>query len=80
MVNIGVNPTFNRGSLAVEAHLLGFERNIYGEVLRVNLVDRIRDEERFSDAEALKARLAKDLQITSKMPLAVRGLSYSSAI
>ncbi len=63
VVNIGSNPTFVlEGALSVEAHLLDFGGDLYGEVLIVDLVQRLRGEERFPGAEALKVQIGHDIQ------------------
>lgn len=63
MLNIGVRPTV-AGNLAqtVEAHLLGFEGDLYDQPLTVEFVARLRDEQKFSGLDALKAQLARDAE------------------
>lgn len=65
MVNIGRNPTFDGKLLSIEAHLLDFNEDLYGEELRVYFHKRIRDEMRFSSVEELRLRLIRDRQITA---------------
>lgn len=60
-INIGPNPTFGEDSLKVEVHLLDFDRSIYGEVLEVDFLTRIRDVQQFASLEALKAQLSRDI-------------------
>ena len=61
MLNIGVRPTVEtHGQRTVEAHLFGFEREIYGEPIAVRLLHRLRDEVRFNGLNELKEQLAKD--------------------
>jgi riboflavin kinase/FMN adenylyltransferase len=66
LVNIGVRPTFNAAGASgppresVEAHLLGFEGDLYGRVLEVELLARLRDERRFPSKEALVAQIRAD--------------------
>lgn len=69
MVNIGINPTFGQNQLSVEAHLLEFSGDLYGEHLRVFFLDRIRDEQKFDSIEALKAQLERDRRIAQKIKL-----------
>jgi len=53
-VNVGVRPTFDTGrGLLVEAYLIDFEGDLYGETLRIAFARRLRGERRFEDAEAL---------------------------
>jgi riboflavin kinase / FMN adenylyltransferase len=61
VANIGVRPTFGGDAEVVEVHLLDRERDLYGETLRVRFIERIRDEQRFPDAEALVARIGLDM-------------------
>ena len=63
MLNIGVRPTV-AGNLAqtVEAHLLGFEGDLYDQPLTVEFVARLRDEQKFDGLEDLKAQLAHDAE------------------
>jgi riboflavin kinase/FMN adenylyltransferase len=44
----------------LEAHLFEFAGDLYGRVLRVQLIERLRAEARFDDVEALKAQIARD--------------------
>lgn len=60
--NVGVAPTFGRGESKVEAYLLDFDGDLYGEVVDVGFVERIRDEQRFSGVEELKARIVRDVE------------------
>lgn len=61
-LNIGYLPTISADrTLSVEAHLLGFSGDCYGQRLALDLVARVRDEQRFSSLEALKAQLARDV-------------------
>ena len=58
--NVGFNPTFGESILTVEAHILDFHKNIYGENLRLNFIQRLRDEKKFSGVEALARQIEKD--------------------
>lgn len=66
-VNIGVRPTVNGEHLSVEAHLLNFDRDIYDEWLRLEFVDRIRDERKFPGLDALKAQIARDVETARRI-------------
>lgn len=62
VVNIGVNPTVSdRKELRVEAHLLDFTGNLYGDEIEVEFVCRMRDERKFSSLEELKHTLHSDI-------------------
>jgi riboflavin kinase/FMN adenylyltransferase len=60
--NVGVAPTFARGESRVEAHLLDFEGELYGRVVDVSFVRRIRVERKFSGADELKEQIAHDVE------------------
>jgi riboflavin kinase/FMN adenylyltransferase len=68
MINIGYNPTFNNQLLSVEAHILDFDKMIYGEQVKFHFVDRIREEKKFSGIEELKEQLEKDKEKTLLLP------------
>ena len=61
VVNVGYRPTFGGGDLLVEVHLLDFSGDLYGQTLRVEFVDKLRDEQAFPGVEALKAQIALDV-------------------
>ena len=60
--NIGVRPTFGEGMKTVETHLLDYEGDLYGKEIKVEFVQKLRDEQRFASSEALKAQIEKDLR------------------
>jgi riboflavin kinase / FMN adenylyltransferase len=60
MVNIGIRPTFEQHELTVEVNLFDFSDDIYGDDLTLFFVDRIRDEMKFSDLDALKLQISID--------------------
>jgi len=67
-VNVGVRPTFeDRGEVKVEAHLLGFGGDLYGQTLRLAFVARLRDELRFDSSEALVEQMKDDVAETRRL-------------
>ena len=60
IVNVGTRPTFDHYPPTVEAHLLDFSRDIYGEPLQLDFLHRLRDELRFPSVEALIAQIRGD--------------------
>ncbi|MDE6050007.1 MAG: bifunctional riboflavin kinase/FAD synthetase [Paramuribaculum sp.] len=65
MINIGFRPTVDTSitpSLTLEAHLLGFEGDLYDHIVKVEFIDRIRDEKKFGNLDQLKTQLALDAQ------------------
>jgi riboflavin kinase/FMN adenylyltransferase len=59
--NIGPNPTFGEEARKVEVHLIGFHGHLYGESLKVDFVERIRDTRPFSGVPELVGQLHKDV-------------------
>lgn len=62
VVNVGVRPTFGETTLAVEAHLIDFTGDLYGRRVRLEFVDRLRDEMRFPSVEALRTQVLRDIE------------------
>jgi riboflavin kinase/FMN adenylyltransferase len=62
MINVGKNPTFGENYISVEAHILDFSETIYGELLKITLNQRIRDEKKFSNIDELRSQLKLDLE------------------
>ena len=62
-INIGTNPTFtpDKQSPNVEAHLLDFHRELYGEDVRLEFVARLRDELKFNSVDKLLEQIWKDV-------------------
>jgi len=60
-INIGVRPTFSETERRVEAHLLDFEGDLYGQKLAVDFVARLRPEQKFDGIEALRNQIAQDV-------------------
>ena len=61
VVNAGVRPTFGETELAVEAHLLDFSGDLYGQRIQLTFLRRLREERRFPSAEALREQIAADV-------------------
>jgi riboflavin kinase/FMN adenylyltransferase len=61
-VNVGVRPTFETGrGLLIETYLIDREEDLYGKILRVAFVERLRGEKRFPSAEELVAQMRRDV-------------------
>ncbi|MCB1166369.1 MAG: bifunctional riboflavin kinase/FAD synthetase [Leptospiraceae bacterium] len=60
MVNVGRNPTFKNEQMTIEAFLLDFSGDLYGERLRLYFLHRLRDELSFGSVMELKSQLEKD--------------------
>ncbi len=64
MISVGNNPTFNATERTVEAHLLDFDMEIYGESIYLSFWDKIRDNKPFDSIEDLQKQLHQDKQST----------------
>jgi len=60
-LNIGKNPTFDNQSLSLEVFILDFEGDIYDENIKLEFVQRIRDERRFPNPEELRRQIERDV-------------------
>jgi riboflavin kinase / FMN adenylyltransferase len=61
-VNVGVRPMFETGrGLLVEAHLIGFDGDLYGETLRIAFIERMRGEKGFESVDALVEQMQRDV-------------------
>ena len=62
-VSVGVKPTFDTGrSLLIEAFLIDFSGDLYGQTLRIAFVERMRGERRFESADALVEQMHRDVE------------------
>jgi riboflavin kinase / FMN adenylyltransferase len=59
--NIGTNPTFGDGPRTIESFVLQFDRDIYGESVKLSFVKRIREEKKFDSADQLVAQMRRDV-------------------
>jgi riboflavin kinase/FMN adenylyltransferase len=59
--SIGVNPTFGNGPRTVESFVLDFDRDVYGEIIKLSFVKRIREERKFSSVDALIGQMNQDV-------------------
>ncbi|MCC3867152.1 bifunctional riboflavin kinase/FAD synthetase [Terrisporobacter mayombei] len=58
--NIGYNPTVNGERMSVETNILQFDKDIYGKTIKLEFLERIRDEKKFKDLNELKIQLKMD--------------------
>lgn len=67
-ISIGVRPTFgNNLQPLLEAHVIGFDGDLYGREVTVTLVERVRDELKFDSVEELVAQIRHDLQVVARV-------------
>jgi riboflavin kinase/FMN adenylyltransferase len=60
-ISVGTNPTFEMRQRRVEAFVLDFDGDLYGEALGVEFVERLRGMEKFDDVDALVAQMTEDV-------------------
>lgn len=64
--NIGYNPTVNGRALSIETNIIDFNEDIYGEIIKIEFLDRIRDEKKFNSLDELKSQLRTDVNFVYK--------------
>ena len=67
MMNIGIRPTVGGTNKSLEIHFFNFKDNIYGKNVSIEIIKKIRDEEKFSSIDQLKNQLKKDEQFCLKL-------------
>lgn len=68
VVNVGRKPTFHSDHpITVEAHIMNFANNIYGETLSLDFLDKIRDEMKFDSLESLVKQISQDKDLAYKI-------------
>ena len=72
LVNVGHNPTFcttdedAKQKMRIEAHILDFDRNLYGFNVRIDFLERLRDEMKFDSPDELVAQIKQDIAAARK--------------
>ncbi|MES2872355.1 MAG: bifunctional riboflavin kinase/FAD synthetase [Bacteroidota bacterium] len=67
MAYIGHRPTINGMTHNIEVNIFDFDKDIYGDIIRINFVDYVRGDEKFDSLDGLKAQLAKDEKAVKSM-------------
>jgi riboflavin kinase / FMN adenylyltransferase len=62
ITNIGMRPTFNEAARAIEAHIFEFNRDIYDRTIKLEIIERVRPEQKFESGEALGRQIKLDLE------------------
>jgi riboflavin kinase/FMN adenylyltransferase len=62
VANIGYSPTFDDHLFTVEVHILDFKHDIYQQDIRVNLIEKLRDEKKFSGIAELSEQIRRDIE------------------
>ncbi len=67
ITNVGVRPTVGIRSLCAETHIFGFDGNLYGKTVRIEFLQFIRPEKKFSSVEELSAQIKSDIEEAKKL-------------
>ncbi len=62
ITNIGFRPTFGENKLLIETHLFDFSDSVYGEEIKVEFYQRLRDEKKFDSVQELIAQIKTDIK------------------
>jgi len=62
MTNIGQRPTFGGGERTVEVYVLDYHSDLYEHEMKIDVIERLRDEKKFATAEELKRQIAEDVK------------------
>ena len=62
MTNIGRQPTFDGRQRVVEVYILDYQGNLYGQELKIDIIERLRGEQQFDTAEALRQQITEDIK------------------
>lgn len=60
MMNIGFNPTVSGKKRTIEIHFFDFNADLYDQKIQIDILDRLRDEQKFESVEALQEQLVRD--------------------
>ena len=61
VTNIGFNPTFDGQELSIESFLLDFDQALYSQIIRLDFIERLRDETKFDSFQMLKKQIEADV-------------------
>ena len=62
IINVGYRPTFGKKKLILEAHIFGFNKNLYDKRIKIMLIKFIRGEKKFKNILQLKKQINKDIK------------------
>jgi len=62
MTNIGKRPTFGGSERTIEVYVLNYHSDLYGRELKIDIIDRLRDEKQFDTVEELKKQITEDVK------------------
>ncbi|MGG5462301.1 bifunctional riboflavin kinase/FAD synthetase [Clostridium sp. B9] len=71
ITSVGNNPTVNGKNITVETHILNFDEDIYGKIIKLYFIEKIRDEKKFNSLDELKQQLIKDKNFAEKSDIKI---------
>ncbi len=74
VANVGTRPTVGGRKKLLEVHLPGFSGSLYGKVLVISFLKKIRSEKKFASLEALKDQIGRDIKTALKLRLGVAAI------
>lgn len=66
-INIGPNPTFGESKLKVEAHIIGYQGDLYSDSIAIEILEKLRNVQRFESKDSLLAQLATDIEQSTRI-------------
>lgn len=66
VTNVGTNPTVGEVVRRSESYILGFEGDLYGKTICVELIEKLRDERKFESVEALREQIERDIELANE--------------
>ncbi len=67
VTNVGVRPTFDNGERSVETFILDYTADLYDKIIRVEFIQRLRDERKFSGLDEIRDQLARDVEAARRI-------------
>lgn len=67
VANLGTRPTIGHGQVFLEVHVLNFKGNLYGTLLKIEFLHKLRDEQRFASINDLKHQIEQDVLVARKL-------------
>ena len=62
MTNVGTRPTFGVHKRTIEVYVLDYQDNLYGQEIKIDIIERVRSEKRFVTAQELQGQIAEDIK------------------
>ncbi len=70
--NIGIRPTFDSGHRLVEVYVLDFDGDLYDQVIEAQFIQRLREERKFDNIDALIEQMKRDVEETRRVLATIR--------